>query len=98
MPDAIIVKDVALTQFAHREPVQFVFVIVGDDNFAALSTAPRQQVRGDIFFPIFVQTWRTCVTRPARRSREPDYITCMLTKYLVPTDESGKDRRWYAIS
>ena len=39
MPDAIIIEDVALTRFAHREAVHFLLVIVGYDDFAALSAA-----------------------------------------------------------
>src|ERR1700687_2048404 len=31
-------------------------------------------MRGDVLFPVFVQAWRACVTRPTRRSREPDYM------------------------
>jgi|SRR5579863_2936525 hypothetical protein len=40
MPDAIIVEDVTLTRFAHREAIHFLLVIVGYDDFAALSAAP----------------------------------------------------------
>ena len=42
MPDAVIVEDVTLTRFAHREAIYFVFVIVGYDDFAPLSTAAAQ--------------------------------------------------------
>jgi hypothetical protein len=54
MPDAVIVEDVTLTRFAHREAFDFVFVIVGYDDFAALGTAAAQQMRGDILFPVFM--------------------------------------------
>ena len=54
MPDAVIVEDVALARFAHREAIHFVFVIVGYDDFAALSTAAGQQMRGDVLFPVFM--------------------------------------------
>ncbi len=54
MPDAVIVEDVTLTRFAHREAIYFVFVIVGYDDFAALSAAAAQQMRGDILFPVFM--------------------------------------------
>jgi hypothetical protein len=39
MPNAIIVEDVTLTQFAHREAIHFVFLIVGYDDFATVSAA-----------------------------------------------------------
>ena len=39
MPDAIIVEDVTLTRFAHREAIHFLLVIVGYDDFATLSAA-----------------------------------------------------------
>jgi hypothetical protein len=39
MPDAIIVEDVTLTRFAHREAIHFLLVIVGHDDFATLSAA-----------------------------------------------------------
>jgi hypothetical protein len=42
MPDAIIVEDVTLTRFVHREAIQFVFVIVGDDDFATVCAAAAQ--------------------------------------------------------
>jgi hypothetical protein len=42
MPDAIIVEDVTLSHFAHCEAIQFVFVIVGDDDFATMSAAAAQ--------------------------------------------------------
>ena len=42
MPDAVIVEDVTLTRFAHREAIHFVFVIVGDDDFATASAAVAQ--------------------------------------------------------
>jgi hypothetical protein len=54
MPDAIIVEDVTLTRFAHREAIHFLFVIVGYDDFATLSAAAAQQVRGDVLFPVFM--------------------------------------------
>jgi hypothetical protein len=42
VPDTIIVEDVTLTRFAHREAIQFVFVIVGYDDFAPLNSAAAQ--------------------------------------------------------
>ena len=45
MPDAIIVEDVTLTRFAHREAIQFVFVIVGYDDVATVSAAAGHQMR-----------------------------------------------------
>jgi hypothetical protein len=39
MPDAIIVEDVTLTRFTHREAIHFPLVIVGYDDFATLSAA-----------------------------------------------------------
>jgi hypothetical protein len=39
VPDAIIVEDVTLTRFAHRETIHFLLVIVGYDDFATLSAA-----------------------------------------------------------
>ncbi len=54
MPDAIIVEDIALTRFPHRKAVHFLFVIVGDDDFATKSAAAAQKMRGDVFFPVFV--------------------------------------------
>jgi hypothetical protein len=41
MPDAIIVEDVTLTRFAHREAVHFLLVMVGYDDFA---TGTRQVI------------------------------------------------------
>jgi hypothetical protein len=42
MPDAIVVEDVTLTRFAHREAIDLVFIIVGYDDFAALRAAAGQ--------------------------------------------------------
>jgi hypothetical protein len=42
VPDAVIVKDVTLTAFAHREAIHFVFVIVGYDDFATANAAAVQ--------------------------------------------------------
>src|SRR5580700_2181767 len=42
MPDAIIVEDVTLAGFAHGEAIYFVFVVVGDDDFATVSPAATQ--------------------------------------------------------
>src|SRR5438105_15623172 len=39
MPDTVIVEDVTLTAFAHREAIHFVLAIVGYDDFATLSAA-----------------------------------------------------------
>jgi hypothetical protein len=36
MPDAIIVEDVTLTRFAHREPIHFMLIIVGYNDLATL--------------------------------------------------------------
>jgi hypothetical protein len=54
MPDAIIVEDVTLAGFAHDEAIHFVFVIVGDDDFATVSAAAAEQMRGDVLFPVFM--------------------------------------------
>src|SRR5579864_1641428 len=54
MPDAIIVEDVTLTRFAHREAIHFMFLIVGYDDFAAVNATAGQQMRGDILFPVFM--------------------------------------------
>jgi hypothetical protein len=54
MPDAIIVEDITLARFAHREAVHFFFIIVGYDDFATVSAAAAQQMRGDVLFPIFM--------------------------------------------
>jgi hypothetical protein len=42
VPDTVIIEDVTLTAFAHREAIHFVFVIVGYDDFATLSAAAAQ--------------------------------------------------------
>jgi hypothetical protein len=42
MPDAIVVEDVTLTRFAHREAVHFLFVVVGYDDLATVSPAAAQ--------------------------------------------------------
>jgi hypothetical protein len=42
MPDAIVVEDVTLTRFAHREAIDLVFIIVGYDDFPALRAAAGQ--------------------------------------------------------
>src|SRR5579885_2379131 len=49
-------------------------MVVGDNDFAALSTAPAQEMCSYIFFPVLVQTWRTCVTGTAGRSCESNYM------------------------
>src|ERR1700747_2062297 len=54
VPDTVIVEDVTLTAFAHCEAIHFVFVIIGYDDFATTSAAAGQQVRGDVFFPVFM--------------------------------------------
>jgi hypothetical protein len=54
MPDAIIVEDVTLTRFAHREAIHFLVVIVGCDDFATLSDATAHQKRGDVLSPVFM--------------------------------------------
>jgi hypothetical protein len=54
MPDAIIIEDVTLTRFAHGEAIHFPLVIVGDDDFAALSAAAAYQMGGNVLFPVFV--------------------------------------------
>jgi hypothetical protein len=52
VPDTVIVEDVALTAFAHRKAIHFVFVVVGYDDFATLSAA--QEMRGDVLSPVFM--------------------------------------------
>jgi hypothetical protein len=42
VPDAIVIEDITLTAFAHREAIHFVFVIVGDDDFATANAAAVQ--------------------------------------------------------
>jgi hypothetical protein len=42
VPDAVIVKDVTLTAFAHRKAIHFVSVIVSYDDFATASAAAAQ--------------------------------------------------------
>src|SRR5580698_10457909 len=71
MPDAIIVEDVTLTRFAHREAIHFLLIIISNDDFAALSPAAADEMRGDVLFPVFMQARWTRVARPARHSSEP---------------------------
>ena len=54
MPDTIIVEDVTLTRFAQREAIHFLLVIVGYDDFSALSAAAAHEMRGDVLFPVFM--------------------------------------------
>jgi hypothetical protein len=54
MPDAVIVEYVTLSRFAHREAIHFVLLIVSYDHFAPVSAAAPHQMRGDIFFSVFM--------------------------------------------
>jgi hypothetical protein len=54
MPHALIVEDVTLTRFAHREAIYLVFLIVSYSDLAPQSAAPAQQMRGYTLFSVFV--------------------------------------------
>src|ERR1700722_4171294 len=54
MPDAVIVENVTLTHLAHREAIDFVFVIVSDNHFTTLSAAASDEMRGDVLFSVFM--------------------------------------------
>ena len=54
MPDAVIIEDVTLSALAQDEALQFVFVIVGYGDLATVGAAAAQQVRGNVFFPVFM--------------------------------------------
>ena len=58
--DALIVEDVTLTRFVHGEAIQFVFVVVGDDDFAALRAHSGHDAWRYIFHPVYVSPVSSC--------------------------------------